>query len=558
VPHTPLADERSLLAFRYDVVIVGSGYGGSITAARLAAKGRSVCILERGREWAPGDFPTNELAVMQSLRTSANPLGLLDANVQVGNDLDVVVANGLGGTSLINAGIALRPESDVFEQPQWPRAIRDAWHDGSLSDYYARAEAMLAPVRHEPMAGLPKLRTHRDIVTARNVKWGVLPLAVTRDAHARHGVHQPACTHCGNCVAGCNVGAKNALTTNYLPHAKQRGARIFTGIEVTHIERSDAAPGDANANYTLHFTMHQPGVLSSSRHGSVRAKTVVLSAGSMGSTEILLRSQTPSFRFSPRLGERFSANADILGFSYNGDARSDAIGYDAAIQGIREGWPVGTSLSSFGDFRGAKDLDERFLLIEGAVPAPLAKLAARAVGAWALAHVTQLSPQQRARTMTDLAPLAEPGPDGALNHSLLLLACGHDSGRGRLVLRKPEGRVEISWPGVEDERCFPTIQREMEAYARSHGGMFVPNPRSTVFGGARQMTVHPLGGAAMGDTADDGAVDDEGCVFAADGGRHVGLYVADGAIVPRSVGVTPLLTISALSERIAERLARRL
>jgi cholesterol oxidase len=96
----------------------------------------------------------------------------------------------------------------------------------------------------------------------------------------------------------------------------------------------------------------------------------------------------------------------------------------------------------------------------------------------------------------------------------------------------------------------------MEAHAHAHGAIFVRNPRSTILGGGRQMTVHPLGGCPMGDDVERGAVDDLGRVFAKDGGGgvHRGLYVADGAIVPRSLGVTPLLTISALAERIASRI----
>src|SRR5207302_5517342 len=117
----------------------------------------------------------------------------------------------------------------------------------------------------------------------------------------------PACTTCGDCVAGCNVGAKNATTMNYLPLAKRHHARIFTGIEVLAIE-----PDASGDGHVVHFQMH-PGA-----RGSVRAPIVVLGAGATGSTEILLRSQSEHFRFSERLGERFSANADVMGMSYNG------------------------------------------------------------------------------------------------------------------------------------------------------------------------------------------------------------------------------------------------
>ncbi|HEY2365539.1 MAG TPA: NAD(P)-binding protein, partial [Polyangiaceae bacterium] len=114
-----LADPRSKLAFDYDAVVVGSGYGGAILAARLAERGKRVCVLERGREWRAGDFPTDEKSLAAAVRTPLNPLGLIDPNAQISNDMDVVVACGLGGTSLINAGISLVPAPEVWAQPEW-------------------------------------------------------------------------------------------------------------------------------------------------------------------------------------------------------------------------------------------------------------------------------------------------------------------------------------------------------------------------------------------------------------------------------------------------------
>lgn len=549
---TPLSDPSSALAYRYDAVIIGSGYGGAILAARLAEAGAKVCVLERGREWLPGDFPTDETSVAAAIRTPFSPLGLLDPNTQMANDIDVVVGCGLGGTSLINAGISLRPEGEVFEQPEWPAAIREDWRSGALATYFERAEAMLGAAHHPRLHELSKVKAHAKTVGARGVSHATLPLNVTREPHVRFGIERRPCTVCGDCVAGCNVGAKNTLTTNYLPLAKRHHARIFTGKEVKRIERDTSASG----GYIVELADVTPKAVSKQLR-SVRASIVVLAAGSMGSTEILARSRSSRLRLSPRLGDRFSANADILGFSYNGIYKTDVIGY-GDIGAERDGWPVGNTISSYGDYRRGGPLEERFLLLEGAIPSALATFVARAVGAYSTLHPLAFSAEQRARIRRDLMPLAKPGPDGALNHSMLLLACGHDSGSGRLVLADPAGRVSVSWPGVGGERAFALITKEMEALAREHGGYFLPNPRSAIIGGRRQMTVHPLGGCPMGDDVDHGAVDHLGRVFDADGGIHDGLLVADGAVVPRSLGVTPLLTISALAERIADGVVRRL
>ena len=534
-----LSSPITQLAYRYDVVVVGSGYGASITAARLARAGLSVCVLERGREWQPGEFPTDEVSLAKAVRTSLTPLGLIDANVQSKNDLDVVVGSGLGGTSLINAGISLRPEPGVFFEPEWPAAIKADVESGEMARWFSRAEEMLGAHRHDGLLDEWKVKTHRELVEARGVKHGLMNLNVSRHEHERHGVKLAPCTHCGDCVAGCNVGAKNTLATNYLPLARHHGAKIFTGVEVRSV-----APNENGWELALRF--------SSGREGTVVARTCVLGAGSMGSTEILLRSQRAGLPLGTQVGAKFSGNADIMAMSYAGKTRTNVLGFGTRS----EGFTVGTTISSYGDFRrgpfkGGAALQERFLLLQGAIPSPLRTLVARAFGAWGYA-----SADSRQRSLIEADVKDGAGPDGALNHSMLLLACGHDSGTGRLVLDDDDERVHVAWKGVGDERCFAAITDEMMALAQAHGGMFAPNPRSTLLGGSRQMTVHPLGGLPMGDDADQGAVDHLGRVFDGQGRIHLGLHVVDGAIVPRSLGVTPLLTISALAERIAEAMLR--
>ncbi len=519
-----LSSPISRLAYRYDVIVVGSGYGASISAARLAEAGLSVCVLERGREWSLGEFPTDQAALAAVIKTPLNPLGLIDPNTQLANDLDVVVGNGLGGTSLINAGISLRPENAVFEQPEWPSAIKRAWQDGSLSECYARAENVLGARRDPRTSELSKVIAHRALVSNRGVAHGIHQVNVSED-----------CTRCGDCIAGCNIGAKNNLAMTYLPLAKRAGAMIFTEVEARHVRQT------GEGDWIVEFDLVR-GPLASAKSGSVRARTVVIGAGSLGSTGLLMRSE---LALSKRLGERFSANADIMTMSYNGSTRTDVLAYGNTIVGERD-WPVGTSIASHGDYRRGP-MEERFLLLEGVVPTALVTFVARVFGAYATLAPGELTADQCARIQSDL--IDGPGRDGALNHSLLFLACGHDSGNGRLVLSDPTSPLVIEWPGVDKERAFEVITREMEAITRDHGGIFIPNPRSTLLGGSRQMTVHPLGGCPMGEDVERGVVDDMGRVWSANGGVHRGLFVADGAIVPRSLGVTPLLTISALTER---------
>src|SRR6185295_17139106 len=133
-------------AKRYDFVVIGSGYGGAISAARLATANLSakpsVCILERGKEWQPGEFPENTGDVIAATRSDLNPLGLYELLTHP--DISVIKASGLGGTSLINANVAIRPDREVFEQFHWP----DKLDYDALSPFYDKASEVLAPAQH--------------------------------------------------------------------------------------------------------------------------------------------------------------------------------------------------------------------------------------------------------------------------------------------------------------------------------------------------------------------------------------------------------------------------
>ena len=149
---TPWEERKSA----YDFVIIGSGYGGAITAARLATADLSpkpaICILERGKEWEPGTFPETTPDVIGATRSDVNPLGLYELLNYP--DISVIKGSGLGGTSLINANVAIVPDQEVFEQFNWPKAIT---YD-SLKDYYARARQVLAPNPHPSALQLRKVQ----------------------------------------------------------------------------------------------------------------------------------------------------------------------------------------------------------------------------------------------------------------------------------------------------------------------------------------------------------------------------------------------------------------
>lgn len=537
--------ERLFETPKVEVVIIGSGYGGAVTAARLAASGARVFVLERGQEWLPGDFPEDLPSLLGSVR-DVDPLGLFDYYMPGSSDLDILSASGVGGTSLINAAISTRPEPLVLEQREWPEAIRAAVADGSLARFYDEASAVLMPNQYvgpDPM----KVEMHRAMAGQRHGPFSYLPLNITyRDAvrgDPRRPVRGHECVLCGNCTTGCNVGAKSTLQVNYLPRAAASGAKIFAGIDVDRIEQH-------RGTWRVHYR-------AVSRHGrresSIDCDQVIVAGGSLGSTEILMRSADRGLRVSDALGTRVSTNGDMLGFCYNGDFPTNLVGEP---HGKASG-TVGNALMSYVDYRGdhalGPSLEDHFLLLESTIPVSVANSVAKALAAYSVSFSQQLSEDQHQRIMRDVAETNEYAPDGALAHSTLYLACGHDDSHGRYVYRRG-GRPGISWSQTTAARFHATITAEMKEYTKLRGGHYIENPRTALFGG-RLIVPHPLGGCPMADSVAAGVVDHLGAVFDPRGGIYRGLHVLDGSIIPRSLGVTPLLTISALAERAAAQLA---
>src|SRR5262249_6358028 len=165
---------------------------------------------------------------------------------------------------------------------------------------------------------------------------------------------------------------------------------------------------------------------------------------------------------------------------------------------------------------------------------------------------------ERARVMKD-NPFSPYNEDhAALNHTMIYLIMGHDDAKGTLNLRHENGRVEIDWDDAGRQQVFTLINEEIRRHARSLGGIFVTNPLWSITPTRNLITAHPLGGCPLGDDYLQGATDEFGRVFAGDGDVHDGLFVADGSLISTALGVNPFMTISALSERIADRIVRNL
>ncbi len=340
-----LARPLEQMAEHYDAVVVGSGYGGAIAAARLARAGRRVCVLERGREFQPGEFPdtlpsaAREFQVRWGTRRFGRAGALFD--LVADTEVSVLVGSGLGGTSLINAGVALRAPDATFDE-HWPSAFRGNGR-AVLDPYYARAEEMLGstPLPDEPR--LPKFAALQRAAAAVGATAVHPPINVTlTEGPNRFGVPMAACNRCGDCVTGCNHGAKNTLLQTYLPDAVAHGAEVFTEATVRTVLRreADGADGEAKdgagdeadgcqgAAWTVTFVSGADG---RGRFDApelfVTADIVVLAAGTLGTTEILFRSRAQGLALSPQLGERFSGNGDALAWAYDADEPVGGVGH---------------------------------------------------------------------------------------------------------------------------------------------------------------------------------------------------------------------------------------
>ncbi|MDJ0513967.1 MAG: GMC family oxidoreductase N-terminal domain-containing protein [Methyloceanibacter sp.] len=516
----------------YDVVVVGSGYGGGIAASRLARAGQHVCVLERGREVPVGRFPTRmpelrrELQVHSGKKRSGSGTGLYD--VRLGSDINVVVGCGLGGGSLINAGVALRPDPRVFADSAWPDAIRD---DGLLDIGFARAADMLRPRRYASAESLTKYQALDAAGGVFGTRPVTAPVTISFDGGVNSaGIDQPACTLCGDCLSGCNVGAKTSIAVTYLADAKTHGAEIFTELSVSHVEKR-------GSGWRVHFRPTG----DDGDEAYVDAKTVFLGAGTLGSTEILLRSRERGLTTSDRLGNGFSANGDIIAFALGGKNRANAVGVGEPPKFTED--PVGASVAGQIELPDDADLNASMIIQEGTMPSTVAPL----LPIFFIAGGRLLGAAQSLIKGVYKGPLA---------HLQSFFCVSHDDALGRLVLK--DDALEVDWPDVADQEVYGRVDAALTKAAESVGGRYIKNPLAATNMGSRPATAHPLGGCGMGETAESGTVNHKCQVFANASGdeTHAGLYVCDGSIMPRSLGCNPLLTISALAERAMVHFAR--
>jgi cholesterol oxidase len=520
------------VARSYDAVVVGSGFGGGIAACRLAEAGKRVCVLERGRRFAPEDFPSEPTQAPEMLwHESLNPEGLFD--VRMMRDVSVITAAGVGGGSLVYANVQLRAPADVFDQ-DWPaaldREVLDPWYD--------RTEEALQPRPTPADPALPKVRAFAAAGRHVGKESEPLPLAVHFGEPREHpfsGVKQEGCQNLGRCDIGCPVNARNTVDITYVARAEAHGAEV----RPLHLADEIEPPRSPGGSWTVTFKH-----LGDGDDGSVEAPILILAAGTVGSSRLLLKNRRRLPGLSAALGSRFSGNGDALGIAFDPSAPD--------VQGARNDYgPVMTSKLDYTEER-------RLIVADGGLPANFDVLLDVARGVNVIRGWRRVLLRLRAALiglgLSDQAlrprhlRLAQRESD---TDSLIFLMIGRDAANGQMRLTPLFRRFDIRWSRDASAQLFADLERSAKEIAEASGA----TPFYALEGGPLSSftTVHPLGGCPMADDPARGVVDDAGRVHG-----YPGLHVLDGSIVPTALGVNPSKTIAALAERGAAELVRNL
>jgi cholesterol oxidase len=581
----------------FDAVIIGSGFGGSVMAYRLAEAGLRVCLLERGKAYPPQSFPRKPYDLGKNFWDPSSGLfGLFD--IWSFKRSGALVSSGLGGGSLIYANIHIRKDPNWFKEDR-PDGGYDPWPITyeQLEPHYERVEKMMNvqkyPLRHPPYDQTPKTlamqEANRNMQLGDNSThtWMPLNLAVsfkTRNVSSpdeddpanppimgaqihedrpnyhsvtmRRDLPRSTCRLCGECDIGCNYGSKNTLDYTYITaaiHQKPHPARVETLCEVKAV-----APL-AGTGYKVEFIRHNPEAVDPATgkcppppRFTIACKRLIISAGTFGSPYLLMRN-VAAFPGLNRdvLGSRFSVNGDLLSFVINSKERKN--GRMAPRRLDPSFGPVITSAIRVGDSLDGNGAQGRGFYIEDAgIPylfswiAELSGLPGTLVRGFKFLKMRvkyRTGLNNDANLSAEFANLL--GPATTTMTTLALIAMGRDFANGRLFLKGD--LLDCDWTQKKSQAYFDRVRRVGEAIAQTLNGKFIDTPSYKYL--HQVLTAHPLGGCPMGVSAGDGLVDSYGEVFG-----YPGLYVIDGSVMPGPVGPNPSLTIAAISDRAADRI----
>ncbi len=513
----------------FDYVVIGSGFGGSVSALRLAEKGYSVAVVERGRRWRNADFPKTNWNLRKYLWAPVFRCFGIQALTFL-RDTMILHGCGVGGGSLVYANTLLVPPDDIFQDRRW-RSLGD-WQ-ADLAPHYAMAQRMMGATTarcqtetdhmlREVAEDMGRAETYHPAEVA--VYFGEPGKTVPDPYFDGAGPDRAGCTLCGGCMAGCRHNAKNTLDKNYLFLAEQRGVKIIPETEIRNIRE---LPGGGYALDTVCVTD-----LLFKRRTTLQCAGIVASGGVMGTVPLLMKCKDHGSlgRISDQLGNFVRTNSEALVGSTSRDRSVDFSRGIAIAAGFR---PDDKTEVEMGRYGAGQDFMSMLctVLTPGGPPWPR----------W-MRFVAQV-------LRHPLAFLRLLNPIGWARRSGILLVMQSLPNHMSLKLRRrwywPFGkRVTSNWDSPEKvPKYIPVANEVAERLASKMNGDASASIPEVVFN--LSTTAHILGGCPMGRDQVDGVIDKYGQLFG-----YENFYIADGSIIPVNLSVNPSLTILALSEWI--------
>lgn len=523
----------------YDYVIIGSGFGGSVSAMRLTEKGYSVIVLEKGKRFEDKDFAkTNwqfwKYVWIPFLRAH----GILQISILKG--VMVLHGAGVGGGSLGYANVLEVPTDETFATPSWNSPL--PWGQ-LLKPHYETAKKMLGVARNPKLWKADLLLKefaeergmgHTFRATDTGVYFGESGVTVPDPFFDGEGPARAGCQHCGGCMVGCRHNAKNTLPKNYLYFAEKNGAKVQAEVEVTHVQPSSFN----NARYEITF---RDSTKLFKQTQTVYAKNVIFSGGVMGTMKLLLnlRDVKKSLpKLSAKLGQMVRTNSEgMLGSvarkseaNYSeGVAISSIYNHDeiTRIEPVR--YPDGSSLMRY---LAAPLIDKNF-----SIPRRLLNFFI-----WAATHPIDFA---RAAFLP-----------GWAHNVTIILVMQHADNRMRLKIGRSiftlfrTDMIATKEPGYEINAEVAGSHEITREFAKRTNGIALGNIGESILN--LPTTAHILGGAPMGSSAQEGVIDENFEVH-----NYKGLYIIDGSVMPANPGVNPSLTITALAEYAMSKIKNR-
>lgn len=543
----------------WDYVIVGSGFGGSVSAMRLAEKGYSVLVLEKGKRLDDGDFARSNLAFWKYLwAPKLGCHGILEISLLKG--LMVLHGTGVGGGSLGYANVLEVPDAATFATTPWNEPL--PWGE-VLAPHYETARRMLGVARNprlwkadETLRAIAESLGRGESFRATEVgAWfGEPGLEVPDPYFGGEGPARAGCTHCGGCMVGCRHNAKNTLPKNYLWFAERLGARIRAGAKVVDVRPVTGGEGGGTEGEGARYeVLWRPSMRPSLRGRRVLARNVIFAAGVLGSMGLLLRLRdvTRSLpRLSPRLGEKVRTNSESLLGSVarrgevdwsEGVAISSIFNADEVTRVEPVRYPAGSDLMRYIGaplISDATSVPARLLrTFSWIFTKPADFFRAMVLPGWARRATILLIMQN-----VDNGLRLKTGRSWLTRFRRGLVAEQYGAAGGEMsaapeaAAAAPEGRA----PGGLAARV-ETGHEVTREFSRRIDGVNLGSVTENAFN--LPTTAHILGGAPIGRDAEEGAVDELFNLH-----NYPGLKILDASIMPANPGVNPSLSIVALAE----------